>query len=54
MDITRCPKCKKRLVAMTDRNGRTELCCLKCDDVDPLRTDVAKWAKSPLASGLNG
>ena len=48
MDVTRCPKCNKRLVA-TDRTGRTELRCLKCDEVDPLKTDAAKWADSPLA-----
>jgi phage FluMu protein Com len=49
MDLTRCPKCKKRLVAMTDRSGRTELRCLKCDSVDPMKIDAAKWADSPLA-----
>jgi len=46
MDVTRCPKCNKRLVA-TDRTGS----CLKCDEVDPLKTDAAKWADSPLALG---
>jgi phage FluMu protein Com len=50
MDQTRCPKCNKRLMAMTDRTGRTELRCLKCDKVDPMKTDTAKWADSPLAS----
>jgi phage FluMu protein Com len=34
MDITRCPKCNKRLIAVTDR-GRTELKCPKCDEIDP-------------------
>ena len=48
MDVTRCPKCKKRLMAMTDRTGRTELICLKCDRVDPMKTDAAKWADSTL------
>jgi tRNA(Ile2) C34 agmatinyltransferase TiaS len=50
MDMTRCPKCKKRLMAMTDRTGRTELRCLKCDKVDPLETVAVKWADGPLAT----
>jgi phage FluMu protein Com len=50
MDQTRCPKCHKRLMAMTDRTGRTELRCLKCDKVDPMKTDAVKWAGSPLAT----
>jgi phage FluMu protein Com len=50
MDQTRCPKCNKRLMAMTDRTGRTELHCLKCDKVDPMKADAAKWADSPLAA----
>ncbi len=51
MDTSRCPGCKKRLIAMTDRTGRTQLVCLKCDNVDPLNTDAAKWANSSLATG---
>jgi phage FluMu protein Com len=50
MDITRCPKCNKRLMAMTDRTGRTELCCLKCDKVDPMKSDAAKRTKPPSPS----
>jgi hypothetical protein len=42
MDQSRCPTCKKRLIAMTDRTGRTNLVCLKCDDIDPIKTDAAK------------
>jgi tRNA(Ile2) C34 agmatinyltransferase TiaS len=49
MDITRCPKCKRRLMALTDQNGRTDLRCLKCDTMDPMKTDVAKWVDSSLA-----
>jgi len=49
MDSSRCQKCRKRLIAMTDRTGRTKLVCLKCDDVDPMKTDAVKWAKSSLA-----
>jgi tRNA(Ile2) C34 agmatinyltransferase TiaS len=49
MDATRCPQCRRRLMAMTDRTGRTELRCLKCDKVDPMKTVAVKWADSPLA-----
>jgi hypothetical protein len=37
-------------MAMTDRTGRTKLVCLKCDNVDPMKTDAAKWANSSLAN----
>jgi hypothetical protein len=47
--VERCPKCNKRLIAMTDRTGRSEFRCLKCDEVDPIKTELAKWAESPLA-----
>jgi ribosomal protein L37AE/L43A len=33
MDEHRCPNCKKPMMAMTDRTGRTQLRCLKCDKV---------------------
>jgi len=49
MDDHRCPKCRKLLMAMIDRTGRTELRCVKCDQVDPMKTDAAKWADSSLA-----
>jgi hypothetical protein len=49
LDRTRCPICSRRLMPMTDANGRTELRCLECDRLDPLKTDAAKWADSPLA-----
>ena len=52
MDETRCPKCSRRLVAMQGAEGRTELRCLTCDDVDPLETVAAKWADSSLAAPL--
>jgi hypothetical protein len=35
--------------ALSDDAGRTELRCLKCDVVDPLKTKPAKWAESSLA-----
>ena len=49
MDVSRCPRCKKRLMAMTARTGRTSMVCLKCDNIDPLKTEMAKWASSRLA-----
>jgi hypothetical protein len=36
-------------MAMTDRTGRTTQVCLKCDNIDPMKTDAAKWANSSLA-----
>jgi hypothetical protein len=53
MDLSRCPNCKRRLMAMTDRTGRTNMVCLKCDDVDPMKTDAAKWAGSGLAASAS-
>lgn len=50
MDPTRCPRCSRRMIAVAIVDDRTELRCLQCDKVDPLRTDAAKWADSPLAS----
>jgi hypothetical protein len=38
------------LIAMTYRTGRTRMVCLKCDNIDPMKTDAAKWANSGLAS----
>ena len=52
MDSSRCPKCRKRLMAMTDRTGRTTLVCLRCDPVDPMKTDAIKWAQSSLAASI--
>jgi phage FluMu protein Com len=49
MDEHRCPKCNKLLMAMTDRTGLTKLRCLKCDQVDPMKSPTAKWAESSLA-----
>ena len=37
-DVSRCPNCALRLIATIDENGRTELRCLKCDQIDPLKT----------------
>ena len=38
------------LMAMTDKTGRTELRCLKCDQIDPMKTVAVKWADGPLAA----
>ena len=54
MDKSRCPKCKKRLIKMTNRTGGTSLLCLKCDNVDPMKTDAVKWANSGLANPACG
>jgi hypothetical protein len=48
MDGSRCPICKKRLMAMTDRTSQTQLVCLNCDKIDPMKTDAVKWANSNL------
>jgi hypothetical protein len=50
MDTRRCSRCKKRMKAVMAENGRTEFTCLRCDFVDPIKTDAVKWAESPLAA----
>lgn len=54
MNDHRCPKCNNLLMARTDRRGRTELRCLKCDQIDPMKTHAAKWANGPLARSDEG
>lgn len=49
MDMARCPKCKKRLMAMTDRTGRTDLRCLKCDKIEPRKSVAVEWADTAPA-----
>jgi hypothetical protein len=39
--ITRCPKCGKRMAAVVTISGRTDLQCISCDD------PAVKWAESP-------
>jgi hypothetical protein len=48
VDATRCPHCNKPMKAVTTAGRRTDLKCLKCDDVDPLQTDALRWAESTL------
>jgi phage FluMu protein Com len=47
--MDRCPKCNKPVIAMTDRKGRTEYRCLKCDNIDPMKTDATKRAHGQFA-----
>ena len=47
--VTRCMHCGKRLVPTHSVDGRTALSCIWCDKVDPMETDIAKWADGPLA-----
>jgi phage FluMu protein Com len=55
MRSERCPKCNRLMIAMTDRKGRTEDRCVKCDQIDPMKTDaVRKWANSSLVKPQGG
>lgn len=48
--VTRCLHCGKRLVPTPSSIGRTELKCVFCDNLDPMKMEAAtKWASSPLA-----
>jgi phage FluMu protein Com len=46
----RCTKCGKRLIPVFMDNGRTELKCIRCEPVDPMRTIARKWAEGPLGA----
>jgi hypothetical protein len=48
--VTRCLHCGRRLVPVFGVNGRTDLKCVWCDQMDPIETEGAKWTDSPLAS----
>lgn len=50
--VTRCLHCGKRMVPAPSFTGRTELQCVFCDKLDPLKIEAAKWADSPLATPL--
>jgi hypothetical protein len=41
------------MMALTDRTGKTQLRCVKCDKVDPMKTDAVKWANSGLSGPTN-
>lgn len=48
--VSRCLHCGKRMVPAPSSYGRTELKCVWCDELDPLKVPLAnKWADSPLA-----
>jgi hypothetical protein len=53
MDASRCMTCRKRLIALTERKGRTRLVCLVCDKIDPLKTEIVKWANGNLGRRPN-
>lgn len=42
--ITRCPKCGKRMIPVITISGRTDLQCISCDD------PAVRWAESPLTA----
>jgi hypothetical protein len=48
MDMSRCAKCRRRMLAIAERTGRTALVCLECDDIDPMKTSAVAWANSSL------
>jgi phage FluMu protein Com len=55
MHSERCPKCNKLLILMTDRKGRSEVRCVRCDQLDPMKMDATtKWANSNLAKSSGG
>jgi transcription elongation factor Elf1 len=45
---TRCLKCGKRTISVVTAIGRTDLQCIRCDQVTPLKTELAKWVENPL------
>jgi len=48
--VSRCVHCGKRLVPVPSFTNRTELKCVFCDELDPMKMEAAiKWASSPLA-----
>jgi hypothetical protein len=42
----RCPKCKKRMVALLVQPDK--YVCIRCEPVDPIETEAAKWASGAL------
>jgi len=48
--VTRCLQCGKRTVPAPSMTGRTELVCVFCDKIDPMKMAEAKgWSENPLA-----
>lgn len=51
--VTRCLRCGKRTVPVPGLLGRTELQCIFCEGLDPIKIKHAnQWADSPLAIPL--
>lgn len=50
MDLTRCLHCGERLIPALTLDGWIELKCIWCDNIDPLKTEAAKWVESPLCA----
>jgi hypothetical protein len=49
MKSAHCPLRRKRTVAVKGDGGCiTKLECIRCDTVDPLKTDAVKWENSSL------
>jgi DNA-directed RNA polymerase subunit M/transcription elongation factor TFIIS len=44
----RCPSCGK-LMNLTREKDAAVYRCSSCDQVDPMKTEAAKWAQSPLS-----
>lgn len=51
--VTRCLHCGRRLVPVLSANGRTELKCVWCDKVDPMKTEPVKRDDRPSTERLN-
>lgn len=49
MQVSRCPTCDQRMIPTQSKDGRTDLTCMWCEKPDPMSTELAKWADSPLA-----
>ncbi len=54
MDLTRCPKCRKRMKAVATSDGRTGLQCLRCENADQFKAEGAGQADSAPVSGQGG
>lgn len=52
--VTRCLRCGKRTVPVPGLYGRTELQCIFCDGLNPLKIEQAnKLAASPFATPIS-
>jgi phage FluMu protein Com len=48
--MNRCPHCGRRLTAVFGANGRTELQCDRCDEPNPLKSEIGEWESSIVPS----